>query len=124
MRSREIPEDVIAAEMERLEGSGLIDDDALAEELVDKYSHRGGLGRRGVAEKLRHRKLSPDTIERALAALSADDELDQLREVAQSRARSLTKLPAEVATRRLVAYLNRRGYSGSAVYEVVRDVVN
>ncbi len=123
MRSREIPEDVIAAEIERLEGSGLVDDDALAEELVDKYSHRGGLGRRAVADKLRQRKLSPETIERALAALSVDDELEQLREVAQSRARSLTKLPTDVAKRRLVAYLNRRGYSGSSVYEVVQDVL-
>jgi regulatory protein len=123
MRSREIPEDVIAAEIERLEGSGLVDDDALAEELVDKYSHRGGLGRRAVADRLRQRKLSPEAIERALSVLSADDELEQLREVAQSRARSLTTLPADVAKRRLVAYLNRRGYSGSSVYEIVQDVL-
>lgn len=123
MRSREIPEDVIAAEIERLEGSGLVDDDALAAELVDKYSQRGGLGRRAVADKLRQRKLSPETIERALAVLSADDELEQLREVAESRARSLTKLPADVAKRRLVAYLNRRGYSGSSVYEVAQEVL-
>lgn len=123
MRAREIPEDILTAEIERLEASGLIDDDALAAELVDKYSLRGGLGRRAVADKLRQRKLSPETIERALEVLSSDDELEQLREVAESRARSLTKLPADVAKRRLVAYLNRRGYSGSAVYEVARDVL-
>lgn len=123
MRSREIPDDVIASEIERLESTGLVDDDALARELVDKYSQRGGLGRRAVADKLRQRQLSPETIEKALAVLSVDDELVQLREVAQARARSLTQLPADVAKRRLVAYLNRRGYSGSSVYEVARDVL-
>ena len=124
MRSREIPEDVIAAEIERLTSSGLIDDAALASDLVERYAGRGGLGRRAVADKLRQRQLSPEIIEHALSVLSEDDELEQLREVAEARARSLTTLPADVAKRRLVAYLNRRGFSGGSVYEVAQQVLN
>lgn len=124
MRSREIPEDVIAAEIERLTSSGLIDDAALASDLVERYAGRGGLGRRAVADKLRQRQLPPEIIEQALLVLSEDDELAQLREAAEARARSLTKLPADVAKRRLVAYLNRRGFSGGSVYEVAQQVLN
>jgi regulatory protein len=123
MKAREIPVDVISVEIERLEGAGLIDDDELARELVDKYSTRGGLGRRGVAQKLRQRSLPNETIERVLSELSDDDELVQLREVAEDRARSLSHLPPTVAKRRLVAYLNRRGYSGGSVYEIAGEVL-
>jgi len=123
MKAREIPGDVIELEIERLEGTGLIDDDALAQDLVDKYSTRGGLGRRAVAQKLRQRSLSNETIVHALSGLSDDDELTQLREVAEARARSLSNLPQAVAQRRLVAYLNRRGYSGGSVYEIAQEVL-
>jgi len=123
MRSKDIPDEVIAAEVERLEAIGLVDDSELAAELVDKYAKRGGLGRRGVAEKLRQRKIPAEIIEQALSVLSDDDEATQLREVAEARARSLTNLPAEVASRRLIAYLNRRGFSGDAVYQVAKQVL-
>lgn len=123
MKAREIPDDVIAAEILRLEGTGLIDDDALANDLVDRYSTRGSLGRRAVINKLRQRGLSNETIEQALGEHSADDERSQLLEVAEARARSLRNLPPNVAQRRLVAYLNRRGYSGGSVYEVAQEVL-
>ena len=123
MRSKDIPDEVIAAEVERLEASGLVDDSDLAAELVDKYSKRGGLGRRAVAEKLRQRKIPAEIIEQALSVLSDEDEVVQLQEVAEARARSLTNLPAEVASRRLIAYLNRRGFSGDAVYRVAKQVL-
>jgi regulatory protein len=123
MKAREIPDDVIAAEILRLEGTGLIDDDALATDLVDRYSTRGSLGRRAVINKLRQRGLSNETIEQALGEHSVDDERAQLLEVAEARARSLRNLPQNVAQRRLVAYLNRRGFSGSSVYEVAQEVL-
>jgi regulatory protein len=54
---------------------------------------------------------------------SSEDESSRLREVAEDRARALGSLSPEVAKRRLVAYLQRRGYSGNEIFSVVDEVL-
>jgi SOS response regulatory protein OraA/RecX len=121
--SRELPESVVEDEISALERQGLIDDAELAGNLVDKWVVRQGLGRRAAAEKMRQRGLSQVVIAEALEGISADDESERLREVAADRARALGSLPPDVAKRRLVAYLQRRGYSGNQVFQVATEVL-
>jgi regulatory protein len=121
--SRELPREAVNDEIVRLEQRGLIDDEALAIDLVDKYSERRGLGRQAVAHKLRERNIAPEIISRVLESVSDDDERARLLEVADDRARALRSLPPAVAKRRLVAYLQRRGFSGQDVFAVVNDVL-
>lgn len=123
LASRDLSPEVIAEELEALERSGLIDDEALAAELVDKYAIRGGLGRRGVVDKLRLRKIPEHMIEQALLVLNAEDESDALRELAISKLRSVESLPPAVAKRRLGAFLLRKGYSPGDVYPLVSELV-
>ena len=119
LRAKELDDDVIAAEMERLEGSGLVDDLALAQNLVGTLQERKGLGRSGIAAELTRRLLSPAAIEYALELVDTGDELARARELAVARARQLTSYDRETAVRRLSGYLARRGYTGSTVRAAV-----
>jgi len=119
LRARELDEDVIAVELERLEAVGLVDDLALAQNLVGTLQERKGLGRSGIAAELTRRLLSPAAIEYALELVDTGDELARARDLAVARARQLTSYDRETAVRRLSGYLARRGYSGSTVRAAV-----
>jgi regulatory protein len=113
LERREIEPDEVEAEIARLEGVGLLDDQALAENLVRTLQERKGLGRSAVSAELRRRQVDPLAIEQALDAIDTDDELERAIEVATKRAGQLRSYDPETAKRRLGAYLQRRGYSGS-----------
>jgi regulatory protein len=72
---------------------------------------------------MRQRGISASIIAGALEGVSNADESTRLREVAEDRARALGSLAPEVAKRRLVAYLQRRGYSGNEIFSVVDEVL-
>jgi len=113
LENREIEPDEVEAEIARLEGAGLLDDQALAENLVRTLHERKGLGRSAISAELRRRKVDQVAIEEALGSIDTDDELTRAIEVAVKRAGQLSSYDAATAKRRLGAYLQRRGYSGS-----------
>ncbi len=119
LRSRDIDDEIIDAEIERLERVGLVDDIALAQNLVGVLQERKGLGRSGIAAELTRRLLSPAAIEYALELVDSGDELARAREIAVKRAGQLRSYDQATATRRLSAFLARRGYSGSTVRSAV-----
>ncbi|MDQ2697845.1 MAG: RecX family transcriptional regulator [Actinomycetota bacterium] len=109
---REFELEAVAAEIDRLERVGLLDDVALGETLVRTLRERKGLGRSALTAELRRRKLDPDAIGAALETLE-DDELDRALALAVKRAPQLRVHDRDTAKRRLVAFLMRKGYSGS-----------
>ncbi|MFD1721515.1 regulatory protein RecX [Amnibacterium endophyticum] len=116
----------VEAELERLRRSGLVDDHAFAERLVDRLRERKGLGDSAIRSTLRGR-LVPQAVVDAVLAEHAEDEDEaatRLQQVADDRARRLGSLPHEVAERRLAAYLMRKGYGGSAVRDAVRAALD
>ena len=115
LEAREIEPDDVEAEIERLEGVGLLDDQALADTLVRTLQDRKGLGRSAISAELRRRKVDQGAIDEALEAIDTDDELTRAIEVATKRAGQLSSYDATTAKRRLGAYLQRRGYSGSVL---------
>ncbi|MEO7896914.1 MAG: regulatory protein RecX [Pseudolysinimonas sp.] len=123
LRAKELDDDVIAAEIERLESVGLVDDVALAQNLVGTLQERKGLGRSGIAAELTKRLLSPAAIEYALELVDTGDELARARDIAVQRARQLTSYDHETAVRRLSGFLARRGYSGSTVRAAVEHAL-
>lgn len=123
LAARDLPESAVSDEVARLEERGLIDDEALAADLVERYGDRGGMGRQALSHKLRQRHIAPEVIARALETVTDDDESARLREVAEDRARALRSLAPAVAKRRLIAYLQRRGFNGSDIYSVVNEVL-
>lgn len=109
---REFNADEVAIEIDRLERVGLLDDVALGETLVRTLRERKGLGRSALNAELRRRKLDPDAIGASLETLE-DDELDRALALAVKRAPQLRVHDRDTAKRRLVAFLMRKGYSGS-----------
>ena len=119
LRRREFDEETIAAEADRLEREGLLDDVALAQTLVGSLQERKGYGRSAIAAELTRRMFSPAAIEYAMELVDSGDELGRARELAVKRAAQLRGYDHETAVRRLSGYLSRRGYSGSAVRAAV-----
>ena len=124
LENREIEPDEIEVEIARLEGVGLLDDSALAENLVRTLQERKGLGRSAISAELRRRKVDQVAIEEALGSIDTDDELQRAIEVAVKRAGQLSSYDPATAKRRLGAYLQRRGYSGSVFSAAMEAALN
>jgi regulatory protein len=115
LESREIEPDEVVAEVVRLEEAGLLDDRVLAADLVQSLRDRKGLGKSAITAELRRRRVDQAAIDEALEAVDVDDELERATEVAIKRAGQLSSYDRQTAERRLSAFLQRRGYSGSVV---------
>jgi regulatory protein len=123
MARRGVPAEASDAVLARFGEVGLIDDSAFAQAWVDSRHHGRGLGRRALAAELRRKGVDDEVAADALAAVSADDEVAAARALVHRRLSSMTNLPREVATRRLVAMLGRKGFGGSLAYRVVSEAL-
>ena len=118
------PPAAVDAALERLEGSGFLDDRRFAEQYAATRLARG----RGPSRLLRDllaqgvdRRIADDAVRRALEDEGIDPEIE-MRAVAVKRARQLAAFPPAVRKRRLLAYLVRRGYAGPRVKELLEEV--
>ncbi len=121
--ARELPEDVVEEEIGELLRVGLLDDGALARDLVERYASREGLAKRAVWQKLRARKIPVVHADSALAELEDDREGDLCEDAARERLRKMGSLAPAVAKRRLFSYLQRKGFSSSDIVEALAKVL-
>ena len=117
--SRELETHVVEAELDRLEGVGLIDDAALADTIVRTQHERKGLGKSALVAELRRRRIDQGAIDDAMTQLSAADEVARALALAERRAPQLRGLDHDTAVRRLSGFLQRKGYSSETVRSVV-----
>lgn len=122
--SRELDEDVVEAELDRLEGVGLINDAALAETFVRTQHDRKGLGRGAITAELRRRHVDQEHIDAALEQVDDDDEQDRATELAIKRAGQLSSYDLETAKRRLHGFLSRKGYSSGVVRAAIDEALS
>jgi regulatory protein len=73
---------------------------------------------------MRRRHISAEICASVLANLDDDSQEAQATELAIARARQLTNLDRATAERRLVGFLSRRGFTGSAVRSAVRTALD
>jgi regulatory protein len=113
------PEEVEStlADLERV---GLIDDERFAREVAGHEFGRRGMGRRAVMSSLRQKGVPPDLAERTLDVIDPGDEEERALEVARARLARLGSLAPPMAYRRLLGFLQRRGYSASTAHAVCR----
>lgn len=119
LKSRDLPDDVVATEIARLEGVGLLDDYALATDLAERFQRRKGLGASAVKQELSKRLLSSASIDLAVAELLGD-QLELATEEARKRLTRLKGLDKETLNRRLYAYLQRRGFRGPEISNAIK----
>ena len=120
---RGIPEDVADRVLDRFTDVGLIDDGAYARLWVESRHRSRGSARSVLRQELRHKGVDAALVEDALADLDADSERARAAELVRVKARSLSRLEPQARVRRLVGMLQRRGYSSSVAYSVVREVL-
>ena len=115
---------LIREALDRLEANGVLNDAEVARGEAASRLRRGEAPAR-VRQTLRRKGVDARQTEVALTdAISTDgfDEQAACRQQADKRYRALRALDAVVARRRLMAFLLRRGFSGSVVRDVVREV--
>jgi len=113
----------IAWACDRLAGLGLLDDEAFARAFVSGPAKTRGYGPRRIVAELRRRGVSGSLVDRVMAsrgedALEAD--VTSLDVAAARRARSLRGLEPAVASRRLTAWLVRRGFGAGDASRAAR----
>jgi regulatory protein len=118
------PSDAVAGAISRLEHLGLLDDSAFARLYVSARSARGR-GPVRIRHDLQQLGIAPDLIATALRDIPANDAdpLEQPRALARRRAPQLRNLPVDARRRRLLAFLARRGFTGSDVRALVEATV-
>ena len=95
--------------LDRLQQAGLIDDERFARAMVEHETSNRLSGRRAVMSRLIASGVDRATAERSLEDAGGD--AARADELAARRATRLAELPPEVAHRRLISFLIRRGHS-------------
>ncbi|CAN5412887.1 hypothetical protein BH10ACT4_BH10ACT4_10620 [soil metagenome] len=122
--ARELDEETVTAELDRLHGVGLLDDAALAETFVRTQHDRKGLGRGAITAELRRRHIDQEHIDAALEQVDDDDEQTRATELAVKRAGQLSSYDLETAKRRLHGFLSRKGYSSAIVRTAIDEALS
>jgi regulatory protein len=112
------PEEVDAAVAD-LESAGLVDDERFAREMAEAKRRRG-MGRRAGLAALRQKGVDRELAERVVDDVNPEDEAERAHILASARLERLGALPPDVAYRRTVGYLVRRGYEPMVAGAAVR----
>lgn len=125
LRKREATPAQIREALDRLESTGILSDESVAQAEAASRLRRGEAPAR-VKQQLRRKGVAGDTATEAVAGAMADDEFDEeaaCRTVAEKRARSLTSDDPVAAERKLLGFLLRRGYGSGIARRVARSVL-
>lgn len=121
LAEREIPDEVADAVLDRFTDVGLIDDAAFANAWVESR-HRGrGLGKRALAQELRRRGVDDQLARDALDELDPEQEEETARALVRKKLRSMRSLDRQVAMRRLLGMLARKGYPGGLAMTIIKQ---
>jgi len=121
LAEREVPDEVAAEVLDRFTEVGLIDDAAFATAWVESR-HRGrGLSKRVLAQELRRHGVDDELARDALDELDPDQEEATARALVRKKLRSMRSLERQVAMRRLLGMLARKGYPGALAMTVIKQ---
>lgn len=119
---REYAPEEVAATIERLERSGLLDDASYAERFARGKLVNENASRRRVAQLLVRKGISADLVAEAVARVLATEEVDAaaaIEKVARKKMQTLSGLDPRVVRQRLFAFLARRGYDLDSIKQAV-----
>ncbi len=109
LRGRDADEALVAATVERLQRSGLLDDDAFARYWIDNRTQFNPRGARALHAELRAKGVDNAQIESAIEESGAGDE-DQAYQAGLKRLRALERLDEQTFRQRMYGFLLRRGF--------------
>jgi regulatory protein len=121
LASRNVPGEIATQVLDRFTEVGLIDDEAFARTWVTQRQQGKGLSRRVLAQELRRKGVDDDVAREALDEIDPADEAAAAHDLVRKKLRSMRGLEDQVATRRLVGMLARKGYPPGLSFSVVRE---
>ena len=121
LREKDIPDEVISDVSERLQRSGLVNDERFAQTWVENRSAFRPRGRRLLAAELRQRGVESEAIEQALDGL---DEEELAYQAGLKQSRRLAGLERVDFQRRLAGFLLRRGFGYAVIKPVIERIWN
>lgn len=113
LEQKQLSPEVVSGVLERLAGNGLLDDAAFARFWVENREAFSPRSRRLLTQELRQKGLPADEIAAALPEAEADNAL----EAARRKAKSWAGLDYDSYRRKLLSFLQRRGFA----YEDARE---
>ena len=108
------PAEAVDAAIERLRGQKLLDDDQFARQFARSKVVGAGASRRRIAMELGRKGVDRETANAAIDEMAESEGIDvsaAIHRVAEKKWKSLSKLDEATATRRLYAFLARRGFN-------------
>lgn len=108
------PSEAVDAAIERLKAQRLLDDAQFARQFARAKVVGAGASRRRIALELTRKGVDRQTADSAIDDLAEAEGIDvsaAIHRVAEKKWRSLAKLDAQTASRRLYAFLARRGFN-------------
>ncbi|WP_246843029.1 regulatory protein RecX [Allokutzneria sp. NRRL B-24872] len=121
LRRKEIPDDVIAAVLDRYSDLKLVDDAAFAELWVRSRHTHQGMARRALVAELRRKGVDGETAADAASTVDSEAEEERARALVRRKIPSVLRVDETARVRRLVGMLARKGYPEGMAYRVVRD---
>lgn len=112
--------EIVTRVLDRFTDVGLLDDEAYASQWVESRHRMRGLSRRALTQELRRKGLDEEVIDEAVGQLDHGDDSAAAHELARRRARTLAKQPYDVALRRVVSALGRRGFSSELAWTAAK----
>ncbi len=110
------PEDEVDAAIARLGEVHLIDDNLVAQSISRRYADRGN---RFIVQKMKEKGVAAEQ-DSALESLA--DEYERALAAGQKKLRTLSKFEPRVQAQKLYQHLALRGFGGSVVQKVVREL--
>jgi regulatory protein len=123
-RKGEPPEQVNAA-IARLQQAGFLDDAGFARQFARSKIAGPGFAKRRLEQELYRRGVARDVASEAIAEVLDDDSVDAagtIERLARKKMRSLAKLDPAGRSRRLYAFLARRGYDSEEIKRAIKSV--
>ncbi len=123
LASRDVPDDVATALLDRFTEVGLIDDAAFAQQWVESRQRTRGLAPRALTQELRRKGIPDEDVKAALEQIDEQDQRVAARALVDKKLRSMHSVDRTTATRRLAGLLARKGYSSGLAFAVVREAL-
>ena len=122
LKKREIPDEIALRVLTRFEEAQLIDDKVFSEAFV-RSRISAGKAASVIRRELKTRGIAEALIQQSTAQISTEQEAELAEELAAHRYVRMVNLEPEVAKRRLLGFLLRRGFSQQLAYQAVRKAM-
>ena len=122
LQKKNVPDEVAASVLDRLEAVGLVDDGAFAHDWVESRQRRRHLSRSALRRELQRKGVDRDEVDAALATVDIDNELAAARALVARKQGATRGLDPVVRQRRLAGALARRGFGSGIIATVLGEL--